>query len=86
MTEQWRPTRDFFEQDIRAAQLRNLCLNAIDNTLDVIRGDGKNVEAIEQLFDVNSQLHEAGIEPGMQLTQTKKGLNLKMIPLYVQNG
>ena len=63
--EQWRPTKEFFERDIRATKIRNLCLMAIDASQAAISGLDEDYSIIGRLLDVNAELHIEGVEPGM---------------------
>jgi hypothetical protein len=61
---QWRPTKEYFEQDERAKQLRNLCISAIEASEAGISGE-KDDEILGSTLDINAQLQALGIERGM---------------------
>ncbi len=60
-----RESREFYEQDPRAAELRELCLEAIEEYQKVIISEGTEGPAIEALLDLNQRMEELGIKPDM---------------------
>jgi|SRR5665213_3020462 len=59
-------TKAFYDQDPRATQLRDLCMHATD----IMEAYVANEDVLDQVFDLNSILHDSGIEPGMHAVAT----------------
>jgi len=62
---EYRPTRDFFEQDRKAATIRNICMRAIDASMMVLMSEGRDQPAVAALEAVDMELHGMEITAGM---------------------
>ena len=63
------PTRAFYEQDRRAALLRNLCLAAVDAAVDLIRSEQDRPDNLATLFWTNRMLGSLGVAPDMHMIE-----------------
>jgi len=66
----YRPTREFFERDPRSAQLRNICLVALDASDMILQDPDQRDVAFGALLDANRDLQDLGIAPNMHTIES----------------
>ena len=59
------PDKEYFEQDGRSAELRDIVIGITDDLSAISRSEGRDADALGSLMDRNARLAEMGIEPEM---------------------
>jgi hypothetical protein len=59
------PNKAFFEESLRAALLRNVCMKAIAASMGMLDSGGEDEIALDELMQANRTLMDLGIKPEM---------------------